>query len=108
MALRATSLSAEDNARQLSAALKALLAWGTAEGITIDPDKCELIHFYRGREAPTAGILLPEEGFSIQPIEKGQSLRWLGVFFDSQLRLKEHIKRAASRGPYGSQGFKKP
>ncbi len=37
MALRATSLSAEDNARQLSAALKALLAWGTAEGITIDP-----------------------------------------------------------------------
>ncbi len=51
MALRATSLSAEDNARQLSAALKALLAWGTAEGITINPDKCELIHFYRGRES---------------------------------------------------------
>ncbi len=97
MALRATSLSAEDNAKQLSASLKALLAWGIAEGITIDPDKCELIHFYRGREAPTAGILLLEEGFSIQPIEKGQSLRWLGVFFDSQLRLKEHIKRAASR-----------
>ncbi len=73
MALRATSLSAEDNARQLSAALKALLAWGTAEGITIDPDKCELIHFYRGREAPTAGTPSSQKRASASSLSKKAS-----------------------------------
>ncbi len=49
MALRVAGVSAESNCRQLTGALKALLEWGTAEGVTIDPDKCELIHFHRSR-----------------------------------------------------------
>ncbi len=97
MALRVAGVSAESNCRQLTGALKALLEWGTAEGVTIDPDKCELIHFHRSRASPTEGIRLPDQGFDIQPIPKGQSLRWLGVFFDSQLRFKDHARRLASK-----------
>ena len=56
IALRATGRSAAENAVQLAQALQAILDWGAAEGITLDPSKSELIYFAQGRSAPSAAI----------------------------------------------------
>jgi len=95
IALRATGESAADNAAQLAQTLQAILDWGTAEGITLDPDKTELIHFARGRSVPSATVQLP--GFSVKPTKKGETLKWLGVHFDRQLTFQAHIRKVAGK-----------
>ena len=95
IALRATGKSAADNAAQLAQALQAILDWGAAEGITLDPGKSELINFARGRSAPSAAVQLP--GFQVDPAKKGQTVRWLGVFFDRHLTFQSRIRRAAGK-----------
>ena len=95
IALRATGKSAEDNTAQLAQALQTILDWGASEGITIDPDKSELMHFARGRSVPSAAIQLP--GFHVSPAKKGEPVKWLGVHFDRQLTFRAHINRAAGK-----------
>ena len=49
IALRATGKSAADNTAQLAQALQTILDWDASEGITLDQDKSELMHFALGR-----------------------------------------------------------
>jgi ribonuclease HI len=90
VALLAVSSDLQTNCISLESALQEALEWGTAEGITFDPKKSELLHFTKGRkEAITdPGV---SAGTHIVNASAGP-LRWLGVYFDRKLRFKQHTQ----------------
>ncbi|EDN93294.1 hypothetical protein SS1G_09160 [Sclerotinia sclerotiorum 1980 UF-70] len=53
IALLATSDSLQKNCDTLQANMQEALEWGKTEGITFDPKKSELIHFYKGHRTLT-------------------------------------------------------
>jgi len=64
----------------------ASLNWAADNGIAFGRGKTEAALFYRKRSAPTAAIKV--EGSDV-PSNK-EATRWLGVWLDPQLVLKEH------------------
>ncbi|PNP37022.1 hypothetical protein TGAMA5MH_11082 [Trichoderma gamsii] len=68
----ATGTTPASVAQRLQKEINLSLNWGAANMISFDPAKAELILFYRRKEQDT--------------------IRWLGVFLDSKLTLKRHIK----------------
>ena len=85
--------SPEANAKQLEKAWKTCLRWAETRGMEFAAQKCELIHFNKGRrqwKAPVS-LALPEGGgySTIQPV---QLARFLGVWLDWKLSWKAHCK----------------
>ncbi|PNP37025.1 hypothetical protein TGAMA5MH_11085 [Trichoderma gamsii] len=62
--------------------------------ISFDPAKAELILFYRKKDQARdfPAILLGDT-----PIKPQESIRWLGVFLDSQLTFKKHVRNWSSK-----------
>jgi len=65
--------------------------WAVANAVTFDTEKTEAILFCRRRKhntpaAPPRGILV--DGRTVE--FNKQATRWLGVWLDSQLTLKDH------------------
>ena len=74
--------------------------WGASEGNTFDLDKSELIHFTRKKKdgnPPISVTLLDGRHLTVQPAEKGSSLRWLGVQFDRRLTFKNHVSMLSAK-----------
>jgi len=74
-------------------------------GLTIDPDKCDLMHFSwrKGDNSnPTLKTVLYGKEVSITP---PKSLRWLGFHLDRKLTFREHINKVASKGLAIIQGM---
>jgi len=91
--LLAFGRSPEANAKQLEKAWKTCLQWAETRGMAFAAQKCELIHFNKGRRQwkTAVSLALPEGGgySSIQPV---QSARFLGVWLDWKLSWKAHCE----------------
>jgi hypothetical protein len=76
----------EEVATKLVEAAAASLDWARDNGVAFDHGKTEAALFRRKRTAPTATIRV---GTNDIPFNT-DATRWLGVWLDSQLTLKEH------------------
>lgn len=94
VATLATGTTAASAAQRLQKEIDLSLSWGAANMISFDPAKAELILFYRKDEQvldfPT--ILLGDT-----PIKLQNTIRWLGVFLDSKLTFKRHVRNWSSK-----------
>jgi hypothetical protein len=73
-------------ATKLAEAAAASLDWAKDNGVAFDSGKTEAALFRKSRAAPTATI---QVGTNDLPFNTAAT-RWLGVWLDSQLTLKEH------------------
>jgi len=73
-------------AEKLSAAAAASIEWAAENGVAFDYGKTEGALFHKKRSAPTATVAV---GTNNVPFNK-EATRWLGIWLDAQLSLKEH------------------
>jgi len=73
-------------AAKLTAAVAASIEWVAGNGVVFDRCKFEAALFWRKKKAPTAAVTI---GVSTAPFNKAAT-RWLGVWLDSQLTLRDH------------------
>ncbi len=95
--LTAASKSYKKNIAILEREAKSLIELGVEYAIKFD-DKTELIHYYSSKKQATLGLKLPN-GNTLIP---SKLVRWLGIYFDSNLKFKEHI---AIRTSLAKQAF---
>ena len=69
-----------------------LIAKAKEAVISFDIGKTELIHFYNKHTTIEEGLKLGDIEISPKPL-----VRWLGVFLDSKLTFKQHIKTRISK-----------
>ena len=81
-------------AAKLSEAATAAAGWAARNGVAFDQGKTEAAIFHKKRAASKATV---EVGGSKVPFNK-EATRWLGVWLDSQLTLKEHHAVRMKRG----------
>ena len=84
----------EEVAARLSAAAGASMDWAAQNGVTFDQGKTEAAIFWRSKAVPTAMVKV---GATLVLFNK-EATRWLGVWLDSQLTLKEHHARRLKGG----------
>lgn len=99
IALLAISPSLKTNSQVLSATLQEAIDWGTAEGVTFEPAKSELLHFSRQRadQNPTSTPSVSAGAITVSENTKRPYLRWLGVLFDKRLTFKWHVSQSAAK-----------
>src|SRR5690606_27711981 len=90
VALVAQSPSLKTNTTTLATVASIPFDWANANAVTFDDPKSEMIYFYRQRNFTTIEhqLRLPN-GTMVVP---KACLRWLGVWLDSKLSFKEHVK----------------
>jgi len=78
----------EEVAAKLSEAAAAAMEWGKNNGVAFDQGKTEAAIFWRKRKGTEAKakVIVGEEEVAFNK----DATRWLGVWLDSQLTLKEH------------------
>ena len=101
----AISHSAETNVISLDKTLSRAVELLADAGMHIDPGKSELIHFTRAREKPVSPLVttLYQKDLWINPKEV---VRWLGIFFDPELRFKKHVEIMCNRATSVSHGLR--
>ena len=97
-AILVISESIVDNVRVLSEGLDRLISLLGAVGMTIDPDKLDLIHFSKrpGNSIGAHSVTCTVDGQRIV-VEPKKVMRWLGIFFDTKLTFSEHVKIMSNR-----------
>jgi hypothetical protein len=93
-----SSSSLSTNIQILQAAYKTVSKQLANSGLSIDTNKCELIHFTRRKhdrnEKPS--IKIPNtQGTNTTTIAPAPHIKWLGITFDSNLNFHEHIRKTA-------------
>ena len=88
--------SAEANCRRLTNAHDKCVAWAKRFGAIFAPDKYQVIHFTKKRRVTED--LRSTVTIRGHNAERVDSLRVLGVWLDSSLSWKDHIKRAVQKG----------
>jgi hypothetical protein len=89
-----TGSSAEANLEGIREIVDHALDWEKRSGAAFESEKTTLIHFTRKPErSSTTPIMV--KGQLVQPRE---STKILGVLMDTELRYREHIARAATKG----------
>jgi len=73
-------------AAKLSEAATASISWAEQNGVVFDHGKTEVAIFRKEKTTPTAKVTV---GSNVVPFNKAAA-RWLGIWLDSQLTLKEH------------------
>ena len=74
-------------------------------GMTIDPSKSELIHFSRRHNAEQLSLPLNiDPTLTIYPAK--DTLRWLGIFFDSRLLFNKHVDILCNRARTAANGLR--
>ena len=76
----------EEVATKLSEAAAAATEWAARNAVAFDPGKTEAALFHRKRSLPQTTVAV---GDCDIPFNK-EATRWLGIWLDSQLTLKEH------------------
>ncbi|EDN94233.1 hypothetical protein SS1G_10106 [Sclerotinia sclerotiorum 1980 UF-70] len=104
IAILATSDSLQTNCDSLQMDMQETLEWGKTEGITFDPKKSELIHFYKGHRTLTDTPAIHTESTNIKV--KPGPLRWLGVHFDRKLCFKPHVQILAAKALKGANALR--
>ncbi|CEJ95251.1 hypothetical protein VHEMI10742 [[Torrubiella] hemipterigena] len=88
MAMLFSAPTLRQTTRQANAAIEALEALGAEHAITFDPAKTEVMHFTGEKHRDD----LPPITHKGQLIYCKPSIRWLGIWFDSQLRFEYHVE----------------
>jgi hypothetical protein len=82
------SRTVERNCELLEKAYKKCLKWAKTHGSRFNPEKSELIHFYKARkDLGKTEIIL--EGNIVKP---SKSIRLLGVYMNQRLSYKAHLE----------------
>jgi ribonuclease HI len=82
-----------------------VLQWGAENKVDFAPEKCELMHFSRKKDEVFPDAVINDE-LTMHPITDAPpvktksgvtkpgtpALRWLGVWFDSKLKFKRHVR----------------
>jgi hypothetical protein len=89
-----TGHSAEANRENIQAVIDQAMDWERRSGATFESDKTVLVHFTRN-SARTDERPITIKGQEIRPAARAKIL---GVVMDSELRYKEHIAKAATKG----------
>ena len=86
--------SAEANRAGVQAIIDRALDWERRSGATFEGEKSALVHFTRNAErSSSTAFAIKRETLSPE-----ESVKVLGVVMESQLRYKQHVARAATRG----------
>ena len=103
--LHAISHDLETNVYLLKKALETLVETFTATGMSIDPDKCDLMHFsWRQHETnPPLRTTLYGKDITITP---PASIHWLGFHLDRKLSFRHHVSLLAKKGKAIVSGLK--
>ncbi|RAL58237.1 hypothetical protein DID88_002284 [Monilinia fructigena] len=74
--------------------------WGAMNKVAFAPEKLEMIHLSRKRNASSPSVAVSPE-LIISPVtavgEEQPALRWLGVWIDRKLSFKRHVSERASK-----------
>jgi len=81
-------------AARLEAAATASLRWAANNGVDVDHGKTEAVMFHRKKTAPTAKVKVGTSSIAFNK----EATRWLGVWLDSQLTLKDHHATRLKQG----------
>ena len=89
-----TGVSAEENRANIQALINRAQDWERRSGATFEGDKTTIVHFTRttSRSNSTPFII---KGETVKPTE---SAKILELVMDAELRFKEHIANAATKG----------
>jgi len=103
--LHAISNDLETNVQLLKIALESLVGTFTAISMSIDPDKCDLMHFSwrRGETNPPLKTTLYGKELTITA---PSSIRWLGFHLDRKLSFRHHVSLLAKKGKAIVAGLK--
>jgi len=93
ISLIAASKSFKTNIKILEREVTKLVDLGTEYCISFDIDKTELIHFSTSKK-DSIPITLPDRTV----LAPKRLIRWLGIYFDSSLKFKEHRSIRTSEG----------
>lgn len=93
LALVSTNKKVEQNIKELETAAKIAFNWAKNNAVAFDDIKSELIHFKtknkNKNKDKNGGIVVLPNGTKIKPSE---TIRWLGIHLDVELKFKDHIK----------------
>lgn len=92
--------SLNETAEAASEDMQELLTWGTANGVSLDPDKTEVMHFSR-RGNTTCPPVRHDTGKI-----PGTSIRWLGIWLDRNLTFKTHVEKWTAKAQSVAYHFK--
>jgi ribonuclease HI len=92
-ALLTFSSTLDINVKKLQEAFRAVSGWLTENGLEIQPEKLELMHFTKGRDPSSPVFHLPGQ----RPIAAPKTIRWLGFYLDRHLYFTHHSKMMAAR-----------
>jgi hypothetical protein len=84
----------QEVAERLSKASKAACSWASSNGVSFDHRKTEALLLSRRRRGPT--VTVESDGRQV-PFNK-KATRWLGVWLDSQLTLRDHQRTMLKKG----------
>jgi len=93
ISLIAASKSFKTNIKILEREVTKLVDLGTEYCISFDIDKTELIHFSTSKKDSIPITLLDRTVLAPKRL-----IRWLGIYFDSSLKFKEHRSIRTSEG----------
>ena len=98
-----TGPTAAVNQKAIEAIVERALEWERRSGATFEGEKTVLVHFTRDpRRNDMTPILVKGE-----PISPTRKAKILGVIMDSELRFKEHIASAATKGLKAAMALKR-
>jgi hypothetical protein len=85
--------------------------WLRERGLKTDPVKNELMHFTQTRTGKNAGtgpsITIPSHtNNTTKMVNPASLMRYLGIWFDLQLKFTEHVKRATSKAASAAQALR--
>jgi ribonuclease HI len=95
--------SAETNHESIQAIIDRAIDWERRSGATFESDKTVIIHFTRQRDK-TSTRPFTIKGEEMSPKE---TAKILGVVLDSQLRYKQHITKATTKGLLAAMALKR-
>ncbi len=89
-------------AKIVKTAFRAAHQWLTTRGLKLDQVKNELIHFTRSTRGRHMGdgpsIVIPTNmPGELKTVKPAKSIRYLGIWLDSQLNFNEHIQKTTSK-----------
>lgn len=100
--LHTSSSSLLSNTRRLARAFERVISWARMNGVSIDYEKVEFIHFVRrGKRIghqPSIELPVAQNGTQTRTYDPKNHIRWLGIILDTRLTFDAHVQHLVRRG----------
>jgi hypothetical protein len=103
--LGACSPSLARNVKILEEELRRTVEWCSANALSLDMAKSELLHFTRARSQENPPVCAPHAVTPV-PLSKAASLKWLGVHFDRKLTFRPHVLAMAAKATCAARALR--